>query len=74
MATNKQKISGYKNVYIVLSTKGGEGKTYLSLQILPLLFLDKNINIFEVDNNNNSKKWLKILKRSVLNRLKLMME
>ena len=56
MATNKQKISGYKNVYIVLSTKGGEGKTYLSLQILPLLFLDKNINIFEVDNNNNSKK------------------
>ena len=48
----------YKNVYIVVSTKGGEGKTYLSLQVLPVLFLDKNINIFEVDNNNNSKKMI----------------
>ena len=48
----------YKNVYIVVSTKGGEGKTFLSLQILPILFLDKNINIFEVDNNNNSQKMI----------------
>lgn len=48
----------YKNVYVVVSTKGGEGKTYLSLQILPVLFLDKNINIFEVDNNNDSKKMI----------------
>ena len=48
----------YKNVIVVCSTKGGEGKTYLSLQILPILFLDKNINIFEVDNNNNSKKMI----------------
>ena len=48
----------YKNVYIVVSTKGGEGKTFLSLQILPVLFLNRNINIFEVDNNNNSKKMI----------------
>ena len=48
----------YKNVYVVVSTKGGEGKTFLSLQILPILFLDKNINIFEVDNNNNSQKMI----------------
>lgn len=50
--------SVYKNVYVVVSTKGGEGKTFLSLQILPILFLDKNINIFEVDNNNNSQKMI----------------
>lgn len=48
----------YKNVYVVVSTKGGEGKTFLSLQVLPILFLNKNINIFEVDNNNNSKKMI----------------
>jgi hypothetical protein len=50
--------SVYKNVYVVVTTKGGEGKTFLSLQILPILFLDKNINIFEVDNNNNSQKMI----------------
>lgn len=48
----------YKNVYVVVSTKGGEGKTYLALQILPILFLDRNIYIFEVDNNNDSKKMI----------------
>ncbi|WP_151944042.1 nucleotide-binding protein [Aliarcobacter butzleri] len=48
----------YKNVYVVVSTKGGEGKTFLSLQVLPILFLNKNINIFEVDNNNNSQKMI----------------
>lgn len=48
----------YKNVYVVVSTKGGEGKTFLSLQVLPILFLNKNIYIFEVDNNNNSKKMI----------------
>ena len=48
----------YKNVYVVVSTKGGEGKTFLTLQVLPILFLSKNINIFEVDNNNNSKKMI----------------
>lgn len=48
----------YKNVYVVVSTKGGEGKTFLSLQVLPILFFNKNINIFEVDNNNNSKKMI----------------
>ncbi len=48
----------YKNVYVILTTKGGEGKTFIALQMLPILFLDKNINIFEVDNNNNSKKMI----------------
>lgn len=57
MAKKKMTVV-YKNVYVVVSTKGGEGKTFLSLQILPILFLSKNINIFEVDNNNNSKKMI----------------
>ena len=48
----------YKNLYVAVSTKGGEGKTFLSLQVLPILFLNKNIYIFEVDNNNNSKKMI----------------
>ena len=46
----------YKNVYVILTTTGGEGKTFIALQLLPILFLNKNINIFEVDNNNDSKK------------------
>ncbi|MEV9498782.1 hypothetical protein [Aliarcobacter butzleri] len=54
----KDKKTMFKNVYVVVSTKGGEGKTFLSLQVLPILFLNKNINIFEVDNNNNSKKMI----------------
>ncbi len=56
--TKKNEEIVYKNVYVVVSTKGGEGKTYLSLQILPILFENKNINIFEVDNNNDSKKMI----------------
>ena len=61
----------YKNVIVVCSTKGGEGKTYLSLQILPILFLDKNINIFEVDNNNNSKKIIENSKKISFKSLKI---
>ena len=57
MAKKNEEIM-YKNVYVVVSTKGGEGKTFISLQILPILFLNKNINIFEVDNNNDSKKMI----------------
>ena len=47
---------GLNNIVVVCNTKGGEGKSMLSIQKLPLLFIDKNIFIFEVDNNNNSKK------------------
>lgn len=53
MAKENKKVN---NVIIVCSSKGGEGKSLLSMQKIPLLFLDKNIFIFEVDNNNNSKK------------------
>lgn len=52
------KKNEYMNVYINCTTKGGEGKTFLALHIIPVLFLDKNINIFEVDNNNDSKKMI----------------
>ncbi len=48
----------YKNVFVVISSKGGEGKTHLALQILPILFMDKNINVFEIDNCNDSKKMI----------------
>ena len=47
---------GLNNIIVVCNTKGGEGKSMVSIQKLPLLFIDKNIFIFEVDNNNNSKK------------------
>lgn len=57
MAKKNEQIM-YKNVYVAVSTKGGEGKTFTCLQILPILFLNKNINIFEVDNNNDSKKMI----------------
>ena len=50
------------NIIVVCSTKGGEGKSMVSIQKLPLLFIDKNIFIFEVDNNNNSKKLKSIQK------------
>ena len=53
MAKENKKVN---NVIIICSSKGGEGKSLLSMQKIPLLYLDKNICIFEVDNNNNSKK------------------
>ena len=53
MAKENTKIA---NIIVVCTSKGGEGKSLLSMQKIPLLYLDKNIYIFEVDNNNNSKK------------------
>lgn len=53
MAKENKKIT---NIIVVVSTKGGEGKSMLAIQKIPLLYLDRNIYIFEVDNNNNSKK------------------
>ena len=35
MAKKNEEIM-YKNVYVVVSTKGGEGKTFLALQVLPV--------------------------------------
>jgi len=51
----------------ILNTKGGTGKTIISTQVLPAFFMQqqnysKNINIFEIDNNNKS-----VLKDSSLN-------
>ena len=54
---------GLNNIIVVCNTKGGEGKSMLSIQKLPLLFIDKNIFIFEVDNNNNSKKLIQNSKK-----------
>ena len=43
--------------YCVVQTKGGAGKTTISINILALMFKndDIKINIFELDNNNTSK-------------------
>ena len=60
MAKDIKKVN---NIIIICSSKGGEGKTMLSMQKLPLLFLDKNIFVFEVDNNNNSKKLIEKSKK-----------
>lgn len=53
MAKENRKVN---NIIVVVSTKGGEGESMLSMQKIPLLFQNKNIYVFEVDNNNNSKK------------------
>jgi MinD-like ATPase involved in chromosome partitioning or flagellar assembly len=43
--------------YCVVQTKGGAGKTTISVNVLALMFKDNDIkiNIFELDNNNTSK-------------------
>jgi len=43
--------------YCVVQTKGGAGKTTVSVNVLALMFKDDDIkiNIFELDNNNTSK-------------------
>lgn len=43
--------------YCVAQTKGGAGKTTISVNVLALMFKDDDIkvNIFELDNNNTSK-------------------
>lgn len=49
--------------FVIASTKGGVGKTTLATQVIPCLFQDaKEINIYELDNNNITK-----LKNSKLN-------
>jgi hypothetical protein len=42
--------------FCVVQTKGGAGKTTLSIHVLPIIFKDEDIkiNIFELDNNNKS--------------------
>jgi len=43
---------------VIANTKGGVGKTIVSTQVLPAYFVQcnntKNINIYEIDNNNKS--------------------
>ena len=60
MAKENKKVT---NIIVMCSSKGGEGKTMLSMQKIPLLYIDKNIYIFEVDNNNNSKKLIEKSKK-----------
>lgn len=45
------------NVHVIVQTKGGVGKTTVSGIVAALLYLqNKNqINLFEIDDNNNSK-------------------
>ena len=45
-----------KNTYVIPNTKGGAGKSTFSTMILPVLLpKNKKINIFEIDNNNQTK-------------------
>ena len=56
-----KKIEKLSNIHIVPSTKGGVGKSNYATHILPLLtFLNpqndnKNLKIFEIDDNNKSR-------------------
>ena len=50
------------NTIVVANTKGGAGKSMISLHFLPMLFLDKKINVHEIDDSNMSR-----LKNSSLN-------
>ncbi|WP_152057606.1 P-loop NTPase family protein [Aliarcobacter butzleri] len=46
------------NIYVIPQTKGGVGKTIVSGIVATLLYLqnqNKSINLFELDDNNNSK-------------------
>ena len=46
------------NIHVIVQTKGGVGKTTVSGIVATLLYLqnqDKKINLFEIDDNNNSK-------------------
>ncbi|MEV9525736.1 hypothetical protein [Aliarcobacter butzleri] len=46
------------NIYVIPQTKGGVGKTTISGVIATLLYLqnqNQKINLFEIDDNNNSK-------------------
>ena len=46
------------NVHVIVQTKGGVGKTTVSGIVATLLYLqnqNKKINLFEIDDNNNSK-------------------
>ena len=63
---NKQNIKGKiimkkenkSNVHVIVQTKGGVGKTTVSGIVATLLYLqnqNKKINLFEIDDNNNSK-------------------
>ena len=63
---NKQNIKGKiimkkenkSNVHVIVQTKGGVGKTTVSGIVATLLYLqneNQKINLFEIDDNNNSK-------------------
>jgi hypothetical protein len=41
-------------VYVVATTKGGEGKTVIAFNVLPILIGDDNVKIVEIDNHNNT--------------------
>ncbi|WWW10834.1 hypothetical protein V7P26_07375 [Arcobacter cryaerophilus gv. pseudocryaerophilus] len=46
------------NIHVIVQTKGGVGKTTVSGIVATLLYLqnqNKKINLFEIDDNNNSK-------------------
>ncbi|WNL30698.1 hypothetical protein [Aliarcobacter cryaerophilus] len=60
MKENKTNHINYKDIFIIISNKGGVGKTNSSIQVIaPSLYLnnpDKKIHVWEIDNNNNTKK------------------
>ena len=42
-------------VYVLISTKGGAGKSTIASLVLPSLFTDKKVYVYEIDNNNKTK-------------------
>ena len=47
----------YKNI-VVANTKGGVGKSTISFHILPHILKDLEFRVIEIDNNNNTTKYL----------------
>jgi len=47
-----------QTIKVVANSKGGVGKTIVSTMILPLVFFndEKNVNIYEIDDNNTTSK------------------
>ena len=42
-------------IFVLANTKGGAGKSTISSMVIPALFADKEVFIYEIDNNNKSK-------------------
>ncbi len=44
-----------KQIFVVVNSKGGVGKTITSSMIIPIFFMGKEIKIYEIDDNNKTR-------------------